>query len=608
MRDTSASALVDDRSHFPFARPAACPSRPTRVGGIRRVLWGVLAGGALWIGQGTPAIGAAVKLTDGSAYGGTLGRLCRISPDGTRVVFTADTPAGEVAAVYSVPIAGGSMVQLHGGTVVPENYPMGPMGKPAWVFGKSLFDITADGQSVIYSAEPSVGSVDLYRAPIAGGASVRLASLSGDDVRTLRFYVAPDVGHVVYRVDSGGGKSGAPETVAIHSVLAAGGQPPVTLIDVPLAEGYFAGGEASSPISPDGSRVIFQNGDTLYLMDVGGGPVTTLASVYPKSITGSYFTPDGSRILFTSNSPPLTSHRHRTSYSISVAGGEPVKLLSQYYGPGPTPKGVRSGRVTTVGSTHIITASTSSGVTQFHRVALDTGASTLMGTVTTGTERSLHQRAVLHDASGAVYVGVDDSDASSLWYVPFSDGMPIRLTDDMPPAGSYPPDPVPSIPPTIPCLITPDDRTVVYGAPTVDGRELYSVAITGGASVRLDHHPGAGTYILDYELTPDGEYVVYSVGEPYTGDLGLAYHLKELYAVDVCGGTPWLLSHPLTDEQSIAGDYQIGPDGTVVYWAGNDETGYELHSSAIPEPATLGLLALAGMTLIRRRRCSHAPS
>ncbi|MGB2822793.1 MAG: PEP-CTERM sorting domain-containing protein, partial [Phycisphaerae bacterium] len=288
-------------------------------------------------------------------------------------------------------------------------------------------------------------------------------------------------------------------------------------------------------------------------------------------------------------------------YSVGVAGGSAVQLVSTWSGPGPAPKGVQNGRVATIGSTDIVTAHTSSGVTEFHRVAIDTGASTLMGSVPADTERSLFLRAALHDASGAVFQGLDDSEAMSLWYIPFSGGPALRLTEDMPAVESYPEEYI--LPHFARCLITPDDRTLVYSIPATDGRELYSVPMSGGASVRLDHDPIAGLSVFEEELTPDGLYVVYSVGE-YTGDRGLGNHIKELYAVGVHGGTPWLLNDPLASGQFIAGDYQIGPDGTVVYWAGNDETGYDLYSSAIPEPATLLLIcgAAAPVLLKRRRR------
>lgn len=43
-------------------------------------------------------------------------------------------------------------------------------------------------------------------------------------------------------------------------------------------------------------------------------------------------------------------------------------------------------------------------------------------------------------------------------------------------------------------------------------------------------------------------------------------------------------------------------NGTVVYWAGNEDSGYDLYAASVPEPASMGLLALAGAAMLGRRR------
>jgi len=576
------------------------------------LLWAALAAGALWLGPGALATAGGIKLTDESARAATRGHSIQISPDGTRVVFTADSAAGDRAALYSVPITGGPMVQLHGGTGVPGNYKYGETGYdgiPAWLC-RQVFQITPDGESVVYGAEPSIGSVDLYKAPIAGGPSVQLASLSLHNFNTLRFSVAPDGAHVVYRMEESAPSADTPGSITVYSVPAAGGEPPVTLFDGLVWQGNSYFDRTGFPISPDSSRAIFAHDGALYVADLGGGPVTTLASVGPDHISDAWYTPDGSRILFGTRAPPNSGSREAL-YSVGVAGGTPVLLVSQSIGLGYDPKGGPNGYVTTIGGTDVITAHTSAGVTEFRRVAIDTGASTLMGTVTTGTDRWLQKRAFLHDATGTVYLGVDDVDTTSLWYISFSGGEPVRLMDDTPDAGSYrqyvrPDD--------IRCWITPDDQTLVYSVPTTDGRELYSVALAGAASVRLDHDPPAGMRIEGYQLMPDGQYAIYSVCQDDVDGSGSGR--VALYAVDVHGGTPWLLTDPPAPGRFIVpGTFAyeqgtnvdaIAPDGTVLYWVGNDDTGYDLYASAVPEPATLGLLALAGMTLVGRRRNAAA--
>ena len=605
MRGAKSFGACDRSSTCHAGRPARLSYRPKQRSRVVIWLTCVLAVGGLCLAPGgQAAAGAAVMLTDGSARGGTLGRNTQISPDGARVVFTADTPAGDVAALYSVPITGGPVTQLHGGTVIPDNYQqLG--GSALWWASHSVFEITPDGQSVIHIAEPSVGAVDLYKVPISGGPSVYLASLSGDDVDRLTFDVAADSAHIVYHLGAGYEKAEGPFNTTIYSVSTSGGLPPVTLFDVP--PGNVMGGCEIAPISPDGSLVAFADANSLYVKDIVGGPAIKLASAESNlEIECLRFTADGSRINYTATSAfAAMSHVTTLTYSISANGGEPV-LLSSSSGNVPyvPVKGIRPGGVaTTTDGMHMIAAkSASPGVTEFYRFAFDTGDSTLMGTVTTGTERDFDKCGVLHDVSGAVYRGKDDDDAMSLWFIPFADGTPVRLTDDIPKLHSGSTVLIPLIPWPwwIECLITPDDQTVVYGVPTDDGIELFSVPITGGPSVRLDHGLAAELHVRDYRLTPDGGYVIYvAAGSALISDE--ENNPSGIYAVSVHGGPAWMLNDPLAADQYI-GSYEIAPDGTVVYWAGNQDAGYDLYAAPIPEPATLGLLALAGAAMLGRRR------
>jgi len=579
--------------------------RPKQFRLVAKWLCVLAVGGLYFAPGGQPITAAAVMLTDGTQHRAALGHNTQISPDGTRVVFTADTPAGDVAALYSVPITGGPITQLHGGTIVPENYKqLG--GSRLWWAGHSVFEITPDGQSVIHFAEPSVGNVDLYKAPIAGGASIHLASLTTDNVDAFQFDIASDSAHMVYYAHER--SSPTIDNIVIYSVPTSGGQGPETLFDVPPPQ-YGTVGQGLPAISPDGSRVICADGNSLYIKDIDGGPATTLGTAGTGLVIGTaQFTADGSHVIYCARDTFMTDHQIVETYSVRADGGEPVLISSSSgnvpYGP---IKGIQPGQVATLDGSHNIKAKTQSpGVTEFYSFSLDTGDSTLIGTVTTGTNRALDRGAVLHDVSGAVYRGTDDAEAMSLWYIPFADGTPVRLTDDAPKPESTPSFP---LPPWVECRITPDDQTVVYHIPTAYGPELYSVPINGGPSVRLDHGP-ADLYVLYYMLTPDGNYVVYTVGGPPLLMFGAESTATGLYAVSVQGGTPWLLNDPLAPDQYIRG-YEIAPDGTVVYWAGNQDAGYDLYSAPIPEPASLALLALGGAAMLgrrRKRRCLRAGS
>ena len=531
---------------------------------------------------------AATRLTDGSEFGGMFGRFCQISPDGTRVVFTADVPGAGLAALYSAPIGGGGLSQLSGPTIIHDNY-LDPDTGDYYSLDKK-FEITCDSQSVIYTSEPSLGTITVNKVAIAGGASTALGSLSGD-VPTAGFATTADGAHVVYGIQTG-------SIQTVYSAPASGGTPA-------LLFSTDVGGQSSFVLSPRGDRVLYWDDQNLLMAPIGGGPVTTIDTA-PDGWTVGYpqFTADGQRVLYTMSAPPVVDHPAYSSYSYSVSGGNSVLLGS---GSSGFPLGFYGGWVGSAGliagNTGVISAFTSTpGLTQFSRLDTATGASTPLGVVTSDISREYSCQTLRHDAAGALYLGTDRNNVSSLWYVSFAGGTPTRLSGDVAP-----------IDPTqrpfgllwmISSLLTPDDATAVYAIEKTSGEDIYSVPSGGGASVRLNADPASGMAVLDYNLTPDGRYLVYSVGIPQ----GLATTfppvddngIKELYAVDVLGGTPWLLSDSLADGQFIR-EYEIGPDGTVVYWAGSDAAGYDLFSTPVPEPATLTLV-LAGLALLRRSR------
>jgi Tol biopolymer transport system component len=548
-------------------------------------------------------VGAAVKLTDSTQRGGTVGRQMEISPDGTRVVFTADTPGGDIAAVFSVPITGGAVTQLAGGTVVLDNYTL-----PGNAFSTAhrIFDITPDGLSVIYNTEPSVGNVNLMKAPIAGGTSVQLASLATSHVDMFAFQIASDSAHVIYGASGHG--SSATENRVIYSVPTSGGQSPVTLFDV-APQAIMVTGYRLPTISPDGQQVICNDETHLYIQDIGGGPVTTLGSVDPDlEIVFAYFTGDGSHIIYNANTPLSLFSPTMTSetYSVKVDGTNTILLSSSsgsILGPGIPihPKGVLPARHVEFDGSHLLrSANPSAGVTEFRSLSLDTGNTTIIGTVTCPADRAFFNPQALHDGSGAVYQCSDDNGIGSLWYAPFTDGQARILADNVSGAGSL-------LPPLFPWLfsmaLTPDDQTLVYSSPMASGGyELYSISLAGADPVRLDAGPGDANYILWFSLTPDGQYVIYSIGDEFLpSSLNDQSPVTGLYAVSVHGGTPWRVSDPLAEGECIGG-YSIAPDGTVVYWAGSNADGYDLYAAAVPEPATLGLLAIGGLAVLRRRR------
>lgn len=575
----------------------------------------LLASAALLLVVASPAAGA-VQLTDGAQWAGEYARQVQISPDGTRVVFSADTPGGDLAALYSVPIAGGPVTQLAGGTALLDNY----TGWLSLLKGKENFQITPNGQSVVFCREPSVGRVDLYSVPIAGGSITPLDSLTGDRIHRLEFQVSPSSDRVLYTHQYADHRG---DRIALYSAPVSGAAAPTPVFDFTWDPGDprqwegLAMGLDDGMISPDGTRIIASDGASLYVNSIHGGTAQTLVHAEdPNAFVYRRFTADGSRILY-SLYPAMEVGAGSTSYSVAASGGTPVLIQDNGAVSVPIPYGMYQHVVAEApDGTHVVAAERGDfGQTRFVRIDLAGGDSTELTTMDTGTEHVYNWIAARNDAAGALYWGgVYSGVPSNLYYVPFEGDAPIPLSQIPPLEG----DPSPGVnlyshqrtEPTI----TPDDRTVVYQYSTADGMEIFSVPIEGGPSIRLDAGPAEQTHVNDFDLAPDGRTVVYLVvAKDENLPFGKDPKLVGLYAVDILGGEPRLLNHPLADGDDILYDYVLGPDGTIAYWAGNDVDGYDLYSASlsvyVPEPAAISLLILGGPALLRRkaRRFDRSP-
>ncbi len=147
-----------------------------------------------------------------------------------------------------------------------------------------------------------------------------------------------------------------------------------------------------------------------------------------------------------------------------------------------------------------------------------------------------------------------------------------------------------------------------------------SVHLSGGFGGWNETHSIEGYFqmTVDYEaltasfdqvnasLSPGGEYL-----SEY--DLGTLFYMTELVgtvAIDFLPGPPLIVFQGKTHENNGGTDYidcLIAIDGSLQltgrFWDGfPDGFQYDLNAVAMPEPATLSLLAMGGLALLRRRR------
>ena len=265
--------------------------------------------------------GSVVKLNSTLVAGGSVTSF-HISPDSTRVVYSADQDTDGTLELYSVSISGGSVTKLNP-TLVAE----GDVS--------SYYYFSPDSTRVVYTADQDIDNVlELYSVPIGGGSVTKLnATLAnGGNVETYNYQISPDSMRVVYRADQD-----TDEVMELYSVPIGGGS--VTKLNAALV----AGGNVEAPpycvychsfiyrISSDSSRVVYiadQDADDvgeLYSVSILGGSVTKLNSTLPYNGNVFHFriSPDSMRVVYraiqdTSGVLEL--------YSVPTSGGNVTKL------------------------------------------------------------------------------------------------------------------------------------------------------------------------------------------------------------------------------------------------------------------------------------------
>jgi Tol biopolymer transport system component len=128
--------------------------------------------------------GAAVQLNSAYPPGATL-RTFRFTPDSSRVVYAASA-GNKATTLYSVPTRGGSAVTLDAGWASDITLDWG-------------FRITADSSRVVYTLQSALGSpFELFSVPVAGGSVVKLNEPVGTGGVGQSFLVTPNSDQVLF--------------------------------------------------------------------------------------------------------------------------------------------------------------------------------------------------------------------------------------------------------------------------------------------------------------------------------------------------------------------------------------------------------------------------
>lgn len=475
-----------------------------------------------------------------SGYDSGLG-LYQVSPDGLRVLYTANERDREVADVWSVPITGGTPVRLSRYTTDPGTSP--------------TIGITPDSQRAVWVVDADdTLEEELYSAPLRGGPQVKLhAPVVHNGGVSRDFQLSPFGQRVVYVA-----AQNDPSTYELFSVPADASADPIKL-SPPMSE--YGRVNTEIRLTPDGTRVLFAaraaKGEPfeMYSADITGADRIKLNAPLAsgESVAGRNFvTPDGARVVWRVTREDGLSDL----WSSPVDQPEPVQLASGLDLWSTHLRFSRDSRYLTY------VADAGDGTKQLFSVDVTGGSDPVL--LSTDQPVGTTARHVWHAADGHVVYTVDSRAVKT---VPVTGGNPAILDGSNDHSGYR----------YTRLRVTPDGTTSHY---LVDGpdddldKEARTVALPDGNPVVVAPEP---TFIN--EATPDSQHLLVAK----EGQMELA---------PITGGER--IPVPMQPPENAIGyrEPRIGPNG---HYVTAEATGEHL------ENAHLGATALPHVTATANR-------
>ena len=253
--------------------------------------------------------GTVTRLNKPLPSGGGVGLFgIELTPDGSRVIYSADQDTNNVHEIFSVPIGGGTVTKLNS----------------TLVSGGSVFEfqVSPDSSTVVYRGDQDTARIDeLFAVPVGGGTPIKVSAPGAN----LFFYeISADSSTVVYQTSTGG--TGVDE---LFSAPIGGGT--VTQLNGPLAVGETVG---YFELSEDSSTVIYSTGlfdadevpsTGLYSVPINGGTVIRLSGPFAEGsgVSGAEISPDSSTVVYESDQETAGV---RELYIVPIGGGTATKL------------------------------------------------------------------------------------------------------------------------------------------------------------------------------------------------------------------------------------------------------------------------------------------
>ncbi len=310
--------------------------------------------------------------------------------------------------------------------------------------------------------------------------------------------------------------------------------------------------------SPDGRMICYATRHGLWTVPAAGGAARRLTSEAELDCDPAW-SPTGRQVYF-------TSHRQGTIalWRIAARGGKPERVTlgsSQECLPSVSNDGTRLVYATEIRTRNLIVRDLRSGREVVLRDLSDA-----------------HQPAFSPDQRWLVVVSPGVGKELALWLQPFTEGVPSgppRQLTDQPGDCAHP-------------AFSPDGKFIVYQRIVDENRDLWTIPVRGGQSVRFTEDPAAD---MNPAWSPDGSAVAF-VSERGEG--------CGLWVASVRDGRPAGPAR-LIDTEAVQAHAPVwSADGSTIFFVGVDDRGSEVWMVPADGPASARALT-SGAGVIRTR-------
>lgn len=463
--------------------------------------------------------------------------LMELSPDGKRVVFTADAREDGVVELFSVPASGGERVLISQGCTTGVQV--------------SHFLITPDSRYVVYVRNIISTGIDIgvYIVPIDGGVPRELHDPMPYFARFLGMDISADNQYLVYVIDSD-------DHQVLWKVALTGGSP----VSIAGAEmGVPENNEIIFRLAPQGKHVIYYHNSGFPTLNRAtlDGSESDLTYV---AVEARYFeiTPDESSVVYR-----LGITAPYQLYAVPFAGGTPDRLNEELL-----PGGTVYNFAISPDSKYVVYRGDEIGVgkTELLSIRLDYAShrTIINGPIVDGGNVGIFQ--ITPDSQGVVFIADRITPGlRELWSVRITGGTNYNLSKDMVAGGQ-----VNSF------SITPNNLGVVFAATklSLGNYDLFANDIFGAHEPWRLNAPLAGfANIGTFKIAPNSSFVVFTADTLIAGEFNLSM-------VPILGeSSPIRINPPLVSGGRV-GPFVISPDSKgVIYHAEQDaDEVYEIYS------------------------------